>query len=320
MHVWRPFLLTLLLWAGLTGAAAARPPAPFRDCPTCPEMVEVPAGSFMMGASAEVEARQGMPASLTGETQPVHKVTFAKPFAIGEYPVTVAQFRAFVQDTGYDAGAYCYIQHLNDGHMIYEGARGYSWRDPGFPQADNHPVVCVSWDDATAYAAWLSKKTGRSYSLPSEAEFEYAMRGGTTTDFYWGDGRPDHDDPACLYANIAGLESGRAMGDVPMGRFYRFQCSDGYAYTSPVGSYRPNAFGLYDMIGNVWELLEDCWNPTHAGAPADGATRTDGDCNAHPSMGGSFGNAAFGSYAGVRHPRTSDYRGHSWGFRVVRRD
>jgi formylglycine-generating enzyme required for sulfatase activity len=283
-------------------------------------MVWVPAGSFMMGASAELEERQGVPAYNRGRAQPVHKVTFARRFATGKYPVTIAQFRTFVQETGYDAGNSCTNQHRNDGHMIYEDARGYSWRDPGFPQTDDHPVVCVSWDDAMAYAAWLSKKTGHHYSLPNQSEYEYAMRGGTTTAFFWGDVRTEHDDPACQYANEPDLDQGKAVGDVPMGRDYRFQCSDGWAYTSPVGVYRPNAYGLYDMFGNIWEHLEDCWTVNHDGAPSDGSTRKDGDCNAHPSMGGSYGNAAFAAYAGSRPSRDNDYRGHSWGFRVVMRE
>jgi formylglycine-generating enzyme required for sulfatase activity len=108
------------------------------------------------------------------------------------------------------------------------------------------------------------------------------------------------------------------MGDVPLGRDYRFQCSDGYVFTSPVGHFRPNPFGLYDMTGNIFEHLEDCWTPSYEGAPADGSTRRDGDCNAHPAMGGGA-DVAYVSYSGSRHVRDNDYRGHTYGFRVVRR-
>jgi formylglycine-generating enzyme required for sulfatase activity len=309
--------MSLVALAVLRVPAAAAAPGVFRDCPDCPPMRRLPAGSFMMGASPEVEARLGGPPSSRGRSQPVHRVTFARPFAIGEYPVTVGQFRRFVQATGYDAGDTCYTQHRVDGHTVYEAARGYSWRDPGFPQGDDHPVVCVSWDDAMAYAAWLSRKTGHIYSLPNQSEYEYALRSGTTTAFFWGDGLADHDDTACRWANVGDLDYGRALGHLESGRKYLFQCSDGWVFTSPVGRFKPNPFGLYDMVGNVFEHLEDCWTPTHAGAPADGSTRKDGDCNAHPVMGGA--DVTFIAYSGARHVRDNDYRGHTYGFRVVRR-
>ena len=123
-----------------------------------------------------------------------------------------------------------------------------------------------------------------------------------------------------MYANLPDLDQGRALGDVPMGPDYRFPCSDGYAYTSPVGVYRPNAFGLYDMFGNIWEWVADCTNTGYQGAPSDGSTWLAGDCDAHPSRGGSYGNAVFSAYAGIRAPRDSEYRGHSWGFRIARID
>jgi formylglycine-generating enzyme required for sulfatase activity len=280
-------------------------------------MAWVPPGHFTMGASEQEEARQGLPAPLRGRSAPVHEVTIARRFAIGKYPVTRAQFRVFVEETGYQAGEACTNQHYQDGHMVYETARGYSWRDPGFPQTDQHPVVCVNWDDAAAYVQWLSKKTGKHYELPNDEQYEYAARAGTKTSFFWGDNR---DERACLYANLPDQEQGRAMGDVPMGPDYRFQCSDGYAYTSPVGAYKPNAFGLYDMLGNIWEWVGDCWSENYNGAPADGSTWTAGDCDAHPSRGGSYGNAVFSAFVGMRAPRDADYRGHSWGFRVARTD
>ena len=288
----------------------------FRDCPDCPEMMPIAPGTFTMGASLEEERRFGASASVSGRSLPVHQVTFAKGFAMGVYPITVAQFRKFVDETGYKAPDACTNQRYNDGHFIYELARGYSFRSPGFPQGDDHPAVCVSAEDGEAYAAWLSKKTGRSYALPNEAQYEYALRAGTTTAFYWGDVR---DARACEYSNQPDLDQADEL-KAPSGPEYRFQCRDGYAWTSPVGRYKPNAWGLYDMQGNIWEWTADCWNANYEGAPADGSTWTTGDCDARPSRGGSYGNAAFSTYAGVRAPRHATYVGHSWGFRVVRND
>lgn len=302
---------------GAPSAPAAAPVEVFRDCPDCPDMVKLKPGSFTIGATLREEEDFGVPKNLQGRSLPLHKVTFARSFAIGKYPVTVAQFRAFVAETGYQASDSCVTQYTNDGHYIYEEVRGYSWRAPGFPQDDRHPVVCVSGEDGEAYAAWLSKKTGHSYTLPNEAQYEYAARAGTTTAFFWGNQR---DAKACEYSNQPDLDQAKAMGDVPTGPEYRFQCHDGFAYTSPVDHYKPNPWGLHDMLGNIWEWVGDCWNDDYRGAPVDGSTWTQGDCDARPSRGGSYGNAAFSTYAGVRVPRHSSYVGHSWGFRVVRND
>jgi formylglycine-generating enzyme required for sulfatase activity len=308
----------LVTLVGLAAGARAEPGRTFRDCATsCPPMVQVPAGHFLMGASLAEEERQGMPVAQRGRSIPQHEVTFAHPFAMGKYPVTVGEFRAFVQESGYKVDESCTNQHRQDGHWIYENTRGYSWRDPGFLQTDDYPVVCVTWDDAMAYAAWLGRKTGHHYTLPSEAEYEYAARAGTTTSFFWGDNR---DAQACLYANEPDLDQAKALGDVPSGPDYRFQCHDGYAWTSPVGVYRPNAFGLYDMLGNIWEWTADCSNPNYEGAPTDGSAWMTGDCDGHATRGGSYGNAVFSAYAGIRAPRDGDYRGHSFGFRVARVD
>ena len=313
----RQIIFVVLALAGIGSATQAKAPAKaFRDCANCPEMMPIKPGSFTMGASIEEETRHGLSEANRGHAIPLHTVTFAKGFAMGMYPVTVAQFRAFVEETGYQASDSCFNQRMNDGHFIYENARGYSWRSPGFPQQDNYPVVCVSGEDGDAYAAWLSKKTGRKYSLPNEAQYEYALRAGTRTSFFWGD---DRNARACEYSNQPDLDQAREL-NAPSGPEYRFQCSDGYAWTSPVGHYKPNPWGLYDMQGNIWEWTSDCFNNTLAGQPADGSTRTTGDCDARSSRGGSYGNASFSTYAAIRAPRNASYVGHSWGFRVVRND
>lgn len=314
-------LVFFTLISACSGAGAGKDKAAasgkeFRDCKNCPVMVKVPAGSFTMGTPVEDELRFGMPETLTGRSVPLQEITFEEGFAIAKYPVTVAQFREFVQESGYDAPGACFTQHEVDGHWIYEEVPGYSWRAPGFPQGENHPVVCVNAEDGQAYADWLSEKTGHNYSLPNEAQFEYAARAGTDTAFFWGDVQ---DARACEYSNQPDLTQARVL-DIPAGPEYRFQCEDGYAWTSPVDTYKPNPWGLHDMLGNVWEWTADCWHDNLEGWPADGSTRTDGDCDGRSSRGGSYGNAVFSTYVGVRAPRHATYVGHSWGFRVVRTD
>jgi formylglycine-generating enzyme required for sulfatase activity len=290
-------LLALAAAFGLATVSNAKPAArPFKDCPQCPQMVPLPAGSFMMGTSAEAEIKSGMPKPQAGHAEPIHQVTFAKGFAMAATPVTVAQFRAFV---------------------IYETAPGLSWQSPGFAQGDDYPVVCVSAEDGEAYAAWLSKKTGHKYAVPNESQYEYGARAGTTTAYFWGEER---DAKACEYSNQPDLDQAIAL-KAPSGPEYRFQCHDGYAFTSPVAHYKPNPWGLYDMLGNIWEWTSDCWNDSYKDAPSDGSvTRTTGDCDARSSRGGSYGNAVFSSYVAIRAPRHATYVGHSWGFRVVRTD
>jgi formylglycine-generating enzyme required for sulfatase activity len=234
---------------------------------------------------------------------------------MAKYPVTRGEFRKFIEESGYQAKDSCYVNHDVDGHSIYEETAGYSWRNTGYEQTDEHPVVCVDWDDAVAYANWLTKKTGHTYALPSEAQYEYAARGGTKTLYYWADKR---DETACQYANLPDLDQADAMGQVPTTAEYRYPCHDGYGYTSPVGKFKPNAFGLYDILGNVWEWVADCWVPNYDGAPTDGSAWMCGDCDVHGTRGGSYGNIPFFGHAGARALKASEYRGHSFGFRVVR--
>jgi formylglycine-generating enzyme len=308
----------ILIALGIATSGPAKAPGKARkDCANCPEMAAIPPGSFIMGITAEREIAFGMPKAQAGKSEPLTSVTFAKSFMMAKYPVTVAQFRAFVDETGYKPPESCTTQRRNDGHFVYETALGFSWRSPGYGQGDDHPVVCVSAEDAEAYAAWLSKKTGKNYALPNEAQYEYAARAGTTTAFFWADQR---DATACVYSNQPDWDQGKALGNVPMGPDYRFQCNDGYAWTSPVTAFKPNPWGLHDMQGNIWEWTADCWNVDLKGQPADGSTRTTGDCDARSSRGGSYGNAAFSSYVAIRAPRHGSFVGHSWGFRVVRND
>ncbi|MEE8502787.1 MAG: SUMF1/EgtB/PvdO family nonheme iron enzyme, partial [Kiloniellales bacterium] len=158
-----------------THTAVAAAPDTFKDCDTCPEMVVIPAGSFTMGSPASEKGRYN-------KEGPQHRVSIPRSFALGKYEVTKAEFAAFVHETGRDAQG-CLIR--DDGKWKDDDSK--SWRNPGYTQSDSHPVVCVNWDDAKAYARWLSRKTGKEYRLPSESEWEYAARASTTTARYWGD-------------------------------------------------------------------------------------------------------------------------------------
>ena len=205
-----------------------------------PAMVIVPSGRFEQGSPSYEGDRDA-------DEGPVRTVQVQK-VALGRYEVTRGEFRRFVEATGYqqDTGV-C------------------TWRDPGFSQGDDHPVVCVSWNDAKAHVEWLSRETGKGYRLPSESEQEYVIRAGTVTPWPWGS-----PDAGCSVAN------------------YRGGCNDGHEYTSPVGSFRANAFGLYDTSGNVWEWSEDCHNSTYSGAPTDGRAWVSGDCTTRVLRGGSW--------------------------------
>jgi formylglycine-generating enzyme required for sulfatase activity len=264
----RPYLTALAAWlmtacapgdeiAAVDSTAQLVPGATFRDCSDCPKMVMIASGSFMMGSADGEDEREQATDWDRAYHSPRHPVTIARAFALGEYDVTRAEFSVFARETGHQASDTCY------GHAAAVGLP-VTWRDPGYPQTERDPVVCVSWKDAQAYLAWLSRKTGQRYRLPSEAEWEYAARAGTSTARYWGDGIAE----ACRYANVADLVYAEAQG-------YRikhgedFECADGHIYTSPVGSFLPNPFGLYDMLGNVRQLTADCWNYSYEGAPSD---------------------------------------------------
>ena len=255
-----------------------RPPSPgslFRDCPECPEMVVVPAGRFVMGVAQGEEEAEDLEEKMRGRSAPRRNVQIAQPFALGRLEVTRGQFAVFARETGHDAGRSCWT--IEDGK--WESRDGRNWRAPGFAQDDAHPVTCVSWDDAQAYVAWLSRRTRQAYRLPSDAEWEYAARAGTTTRRPWGNAA----DNGCVHANLAD-QSARRRLDIALA----VACDDAHAHTAPGGSFRANAFGLHDVIGNVFEWVADCWNDDLSGVPADGSARITGDCAMRPLRGGSF--------------------------------
>jgi formylglycine-generating enzyme required for sulfatase activity len=237
----------------------------FRDCPDCPEMVVIPPGSFMMGAEGDF-------------VSPKHNVHIAYTFAVGKHPVTRGQWRQYLKTSGLPGSSSCYAREmLADGDWRMK--RGYSWKSPGFPQEDDHPVVCVTWNEARDYANWLSGKSGYHYRLLSEAEYEYINRAGIQTTLPWGDRTNDSDadrSRQCSYGNGADaalraeLYAGRGRGFwVPPNAFAN--CNDGFAFTSPVGHFPANAFGLHDTTGNVRSWVQDCGHYGYTHAPEDGS-------------------------------------------------
>lgn len=281
-----------------------RPGSTFRDCPECPEMVVLPPGKFMMSSPPGEEGRDP-----DGGEDPRHEVTIAYSFAVGKYEVTRDEYASFVKDTGLADPAGCNIHQakMPNWPMI----RGLNWHNTGFAQTDRDPAVCLNWNEAIAYTKWLSKKTGKKYGLLSESEWEYAARAGTTTAAYWGDKQKD----ACAYANGSDLTRKDKFpewnADQP--------CHDGFIYTAPVGSFKPNAFGLYDMMGNVFEMTADCLNLNYSGAPADGSAWTTGDCKNRINRGGSWTSTPGGLRSATRgYDDISMTRVVDLGFRVAR--
>jgi sulfatase modifying factor 1 len=313
--IWPAVIRWAVIWCAViwcAGPASAQAPGSIlRDCAQCPEMVVVAAGGFLMGASAAEEERESLPPERRGHALPITAITIARPFAIGRYPVTRAEFAAFVAATGHRAEGGCFTLSLAR-DPPEELEEGRDWRSPGFDQNDRHPVVCVSRADIEDYVGWLSQQTGRSYRLPSEAEWEYAARAGTSTARYWDGAQGD----ACEYANVADRTFTRAL-NVAVDPRYNFSCTDGYVYTSPVGSYRPNAFGLYDMLGNVWQWVADCRNSSYEGRPVDASPWREGDCTRGVVRGGSWYTYPWTVRAGYRGSNTPD-RDSNIGFRVAR--
>jgi formylglycine-generating enzyme required for sulfatase activity len=283
------------------GAPVVTDPYPpgkeFEDCSGCPRMVVVPGGSFVMGSPSDEPYR--------GEDEGPQRPVQVKKFALGRTEVTRGEFRRFVRDTGRSVSG-CYVY---DGEEWKLNARK-NWESPGYDQTDDHPAVCLDWNDAQAYVQWLSKRSGETYRLASEAEWEYGVRAGSRGVRYWGNGEAD----TCRFANIADQAGKRKYnwGARPVG------CDDGYANTAPVGSYRSNDFGLYDMLGNVWEWTEDCWNKSYRGAPTSGQAWTSGDCSLRVVRGGSWSDRPQDTRSALRNGNGSTNRDSFLGIRVAR--
>jgi formylglycine-generating enzyme required for sulfatase activity len=303
-------ILYLVVAAVLGSPVLAEPGATFRDCTECPEMIVIPKGTFLMGSPLTEVGRNK-------NEGPQHKVS-VRGFAVGVYPVTRAEYAAFVRERRdpEDGGCIVWTGKPADekGALIKDPSK--DWSNPGFKQTDRDPAVCVSWDDAQTYVRWLNDKLCRPqkvdscskdaghYRLLTEAEWQYSTRGGTTTPYYWGD-RVTHDN-----ANY-GVEKCPPCGPKVQGK-------DLWNYTSPVGSFAPNHFGLFDTVGNVYQWVEDCWHDDYVGAPSNGSAWTTGECKFRVSPGsdwmedGSFLRVAF------RDLGAADERSQFTGLRVAK--
>jgi len=297
----------------------------FRDCSVCPTMLEVPRGKFLMGTAAKkanTAAQKGDSASSDSidaeestDEQPQHSVTFEKPFALGQYPVTRGEFAAFVQETHHDPQG-CFMPTPGEDVPSVVLPQGLSWRNPGFEQTDRDPVVCVSFNDAKRYVEWLKRKTSKSYRLPTEAEWEYAARAGTTTPRYW----PGSEKLACRFANVLDLGAAKTFDLDKAKKGPLYPCDDGHIYTAPSGSFPANAFGLYDMLGNVWQWIADCYTDDYKSAPTDGskAKEPEDGCRTRVLRGGSWATPIADIRSAYRHGDDPDNRTIINGIRVAR--
>jgi formylglycine-generating enzyme required for sulfatase activity len=281
-------------------AAGAPPHTIFRDCADCPEMVALAAGEFMMGSPEDEHGRQdveGLP----------RRVVISRPFAIGKFEVTVDEFSTFVTETGMTVGNLCRVIVEHEGRTAVWGPPEASFRQPGFAVTGTQPVVCISWHEAQAYAAWLKRRTGKPYRLPTEAEWEYAARAGTKTKYSFG----DDENALCAYAKFADL--GSSLG-------WRGGCrSDIVAFGPlPVGTLKPNPWGIFDMHGNAWEWVEDCWTSVASEIPTDGsAFSRPGSCEVGVIRGGSWAAGTPRQRSATRFPAVTARHFQHFGFRVA---
>ena len=252
----------------------------------------IPAGEFAMGsAPAEIDHDR--------DESPRHIVKLDS-FRLSKYMVTRAEFTVFVAATNYDTGRGCFA--LENGRWLPRIER--DWQHPGYAQSERDPVVCVSWHDAQAYAKWLSQKSGKTYRLPTEAEYEYATRAGTTSSRFWG----DTTEQACVFANVGDVSLQNA-GAYTVKK--RHPCDDRFIFTAPVGSFRANPWGLFDMLGNAWAWTQDCYHADYH------AHASDPNCSLRVARGGSWQSSPALLRVALRAQAVPDGRSNLGGFRLA---
>lgn len=297
-------LMTLVLALAATPAAAREhePGESFRDFRAAPVMVVVPAGSATLGSDEAETTREGRTPAFAAWERPRREAVFAHPFAVGKYHVTRGEFAAFARATHRPMTG-CVI--ARDGKWSDGPVAANSYADVGQPQRDDEPALCVNWADANAYADWLSRKSGAHYRLLTEAEWEYAARGGTRTARWWG------DENASICGRVNGGDKAYAAA-MPADKTANLACSDGFAFTSPVDHFAPNPFGLHDMLGNAWQWVADCFAPVPGGAQAEA------ECKSRSIRGGSWHNSVATQRPATRFSLPPQMRSSSLGFRVMR--
>ena len=252
---------------------------------------QIPGGKFTMGDSSGQK-----------DEQPIRNVEVSL-FYLQTTEVTLEQYSKYAATSKFSDIKGCW--YFNN-EWLY--SKEFSWRNPGYEQDDNHPVVCISWLDVQDFISWLNSKSHHNFRLPTEAEWEYAARAFSTTTYYWG------DDPKtlCVHSNAA---DNQTLQKFPT--FRTNDCDDGYLATSPVGYYLPNPFGLYDIYGNAWEWTQDCWNASYEHAPDDGTAWLEGECNKRVYRGGGWGDTPRFARSSLRNVANKNERRDDVGFRLV---
>ncbi|WP_425615438.1 formylglycine-generating enzyme family protein [Anatilimnocola sp. NA78] len=322
-------VVVLAVLANLASGQEAKPKVDVVTNSLGIKLALIPAGEFQMGSHESLkEIERAFPGNeyesklerkiLDADEWPQHKVRITKPFRLGVHEVTVGQFRQYAKESGNKTEAEADGTGgwgINKQTGKYEGRKPeYNWQNPGYAITDNHPAVNISWNDATAFCKWLSEKEKKKYRLPTEAEWEYACRAGTKTRFFTG------NDPESLskHSNLAD-KSSIAEGKKEFHDYDRFalKSSDGHFTPAPVGSFEPNAFGLYDMHANVWEWCQDLYDENYYGkSPAeDPKGPTEGKL--HVRRGGAFHTFPIYVRSSFRNWNTPYTRYLNLGFRVA---
>ncbi len=274
------------------------------------KLVLIPAGRFTMGSPATEKGRS--------DDETTHEVTISKQFYMGQTHVTVNQFAAFVKETGYRTDAenegWSPGIEICDGDIVGREARGISWRNPGFDQKGDHPVVQISWNDANAFCEWLSKKTSKNVHLPTEAQWEYACRAGSKSAYPWSDNPNEGKGWANCADQTLKKRLPKAATDWPADWVF-FNWDDGFAFTSPVGGFKANTFGLYDMIGNAWQWCADRYGDYEKAAVTDPTGAGTG--NRRVLRGGSWYNLPHICRSAIRGKNWAVDRDSNYGFRIV---
>jgi sulfatase modifying factor 1 len=300
----------LLFAALLGGCAMAARFDELRDCAECPEMVTVPAGVAVLGATAADPHRRP-------DELPLRRFRILQPFAVSRYEITRDQYEAFALATGRAAGGDCLSDRRQRGNWVHDADT--TFRDPGFSQSGDHPVACVNWAEAKAYVDWLNTRTRGGYRLLTEVEWEYVARGGAANAVYpWG----NELAKGCSFANgfdLTAVATYKGMDTSGYKVYDPLTCTDGWLNTSPVGSLKPNAFGVHDMIGNVSEWIEDCHAPSHDAVSEEGAPPVvRGECVKRIAKGGSWGTLGNNLRTAERFPYAPTHRDDSIGIRVAK--